>query len=189
MTTYADVHPRPRSIHIEATSLNESILGLVFCLGIHFIAYYLEYYIVCIVTLLGIYYSVYQLYLVGNTENVYEEVSEDEESAGEDDEYDDMPALETLSREDRVNEQLQQVVEETRARNSKRAYEAAVVSAASNVDMATQIKSALKQLQDLLDSARRAAEVERRLYPDSSEEDSVNDFIANQYDGAYTKVD
>ena len=166
MTTYSDLH-RPRSIHIEVSALNENILYLSFFLGIHFIAYYLGYYLVCTVTLAGIYYSVIQLYFLGRSENVYDELSDDE---GEDEpeEDNDMPGLEPISQEDRVNEQLQQVVNETRARNSKRAYEKVILSGDTNgdginVDMGTQIKTALKQLQDMIDSTRQVAEMQRRL--------------------------
>lgn len=176
MTTHADLH-RPRSIHIEASALNENILGLVFFLGIHFIAYYLGYYLVCSVTLLGIYYSVIQLYFLTRSENVYEDLSDDEyeddqeHNEHEDNEHDDMPGLEPIiSQEDHVNEQLQQVVNETRARNSKRAYEAAVVNDGMNIDMGTQIKTALKQLQEMIDSTRQVAEMQKRLQEDNSEQ-------------------
>ena len=184
MTTYSDLH-RPRSIHIEVSALNENILYLSFFLGIHFIAYYLGYYLVCTVTLAGIYYSVIQLYFLGRSENVYEDEDEDEdddhksvddnehedEENEPEDEDDDMPGLEPISQEDRVNEQLQQVVNETRARNSKRAYEAAVLSSNNdglNVDMGTQIKTALKQLQEMIDSTRQVAEMQKRLQEENS---------------------
>jgi small-conductance mechanosensitive channel len=183
MTTHADLH-RPRSIHIEASALNENILGLLFCLGIHFIAYYLGYYLVCSVTLVGIYYSVIQLYMLSRSENVYEEIADDEHDEDEsaqyenESEYDDMPGLEPIvSQEDRVNHQLQQVVNETRARNSKRAYESAVVSNSNdgmNVDMGTQIKTALKQLQEMIDSTRQVAEMQKRL---QEENEHSSDFM------------
>ena len=163
MTTYSDLH-HPRSIHIEVSALNENILGLMFFLSIHFIAYYLGYYLVCSVTLVGIYYSVLQLYLLTRSENVYEDDDNGEDDDGEPEEDDDMPGLEPISQDDRVNEQLQEVVDETRARNSKRAYEAAVLNNnGMNVDMGTQIKTALKQLQEMIDSTRQFAEMQRRL--------------------------
>jgi hypothetical protein len=168
MTSYSDL-PRPSSVYIEVSALNENVLYLIFFLGIHFIAYYLGYYLVCSVTLAGIYYSVIQLYFLGRSENVYDEDSDDEydEDTIHDDkdphEDDDMPGLEPLAKEDRVNEQLQQVVDETRARNSKRAYDAAVLNTQVNVDMGTQIKTTLKQLQEMIDSTRQVAEMQKRL--------------------------
>ena len=155
-----------------AEVLMETLVAMIILLAAHFAAFILNYNILCIGTLIGIYYCMYDLASVYHTlKNItyicehVEDDTEDEDDAETSDVYeihsedddtdDDMPPLIPIDQTDRVNSQLQQVVDETNHRNTLRAYNAAILgNTSSSDDMSKKIKTALIQLQDMITEAK-----------------------------------
>jgi len=162
---------------------------------------------VCLVTLLGVYYGMYQVIVVycavnkcyingpyklnndsddeddDKTEDKAEDNADDEDDADdegeaedeaededdEDDEYADMPPLISLNDDTYIYKQLQQVVDDTNARNAQRAT-------MDTNDITKQIKDSLKNLQEMIELAKD------RAYAQAEAQVGIPEFKVNKHD-------
>ena len=217
MTTYADILQtkccciRHDPMYPPQLMLLENLLMLIVFITLHYIAFLMGWDNVCLVTLLGVYYGMYQVvvvycavnkcyinaeYMLNNdsddeddeaedkTEDKAEDDAEDDaedhaddhaeddaddEGEAEDDEDDDMPPLISLNDDTYVYKQLQQVVDDTNARNAQRAT-------MDTNDITKQIKDSLKNLQEMIELAKD------RAYAQAEAQVGIPEFKVNKHD-------
>ena len=146
--------------------------------------------VVCLCSLLGIYGSLYKLCDIVSTppapavlpveveedenqsEVEYEEYS-DYVSEDDQEEYNGMPPLISMN-DAQVNQQLQQVVNETNARNEMRRHSQRLLERQHETDK--KIKAALTDLQQMIDNARNRTAASELVEDDLSQYEDDNDF-------------